>query len=125
MSFFNCRAIGAIYGRLIGYLTCLIFEKLTLKDSEEEQWGWMDPGIFALLGSASFIAGTSRLPVTSVVMLIEMTNDINVSLLIMIVVMMSKFIGGMFTHPLYHSMCEFKCIPFLDSEIVVHHKGKR
>ena len=54
-----------------------------------------------------------------------MTNDINMSLLIMIVVMLAKFVGGLLTHPLYHSMCEFKCIPYLDSTIIVHHEGKK
>jgi len=38
---------------------------------------------------------------------------------------LAKFVGGLFTHPLYHSMCEFKCIPYLDSQISVHHNGKK
>jgi len=53
---------------------CIVFNKLELKPEQEEQWGWMDPGLFALLGSASFMAGTSRLPVTSVVMLVCVNN---------------------------------------------------
>jgi len=101
------------------------FGKMNLSKAEAVQWEWMDPGVFALLGSASFLAGTSRLPITSVVMLIEMTNDINMSLLIMIVVMLAKFVGGLFTHPLYHSMCEFKCIPYLDSQINLRYKSKK
>ena len=59
-----CRAIGALYGRLFGRFMCEIFDKLELTENEMEAWEWMDPGVFALLGAASFLAGTSRLPGT-------------------------------------------------------------
>jgi hypothetical protein len=45
-----------------------------------------------------------------------MTNDINLSLFVMIGVMLSKFIDDnddMHTHSLVHSMLEFKCVPIL------------
>jgi len=54
-----------------------------------------------------------------------MTNDINMSLLIMVCVMLSKFVGDLFTHSLYHSALEFKCIPYLESDLKVYHEGKR
>ena len=56
---------------------------------------------------------------------VEITNDINLCLLIMIVVMIAKAIGDSFTHPLYHSIIEFKCIPFLELELDIRcHKKK-
>lgn len=59
---FNLRAIGALYGRLIGQLINDFFQ--IPEDSKE--WDWIDPGVLALLGAASFLSGTSRL-----IMLIE------------------------------------------------------
>lgn len=118
------RAIGALYGRIVGKGLHDLLKNSADKD-DPIQWDWLDPGIFSLLGAASFLSGTSRLPITSVVLLIEITNDINMAMLIMIVVMVSKFVGDLFTHPFYHSLLEFKCIPYLDAELKLYHKGKR
>jgi len=38
----------------------------------------------------------------------------------MVAVMMAKWIGDYITHPLYHSLLELYCIPFLDSEPIVY-----
>lgn len=54
-----------------------------------------------------------------------MTNDVNISLLLMLVVMLSKFSGDLFTHSLYHSMLDFKCIPYLESELKIYNENKR
>ena len=39
---------------------------------------------------------------------------------LMLAVMMAKWIGDYITHPLYHSLLELYCIPFLDSEPIVY-----
>ncbi len=49
-----------------------------------------------------------------------MSNDINMSLLVMVCVMMSKFVGDLFTHSLYHSLLEIKCIPYLEPDLTVY-----
>lgn len=54
-----------------------------------------------------------------------MTNDINMSLLVMIAVMISKFVGDLHTHSLVHSLLEFKCIPILEPELKIYHNNKR
>ena len=46
----------------------------------------------------------------------ELTNDVQVLLPVMVAVMVSKWVGDFFTHPIYHALLEVKCIPFLDSE---------
>ena len=100
----------------------------------------MDPGAFALLGSVSFFAGTlslqnswsiksvsqhklitllsgvTRLTMSLTVIMVEITNDIHQLLLIMITIMVAKWTGDLLSHPLYHSLLEFKCIPFLNPE---------
>jgi len=51
---------------------------------------------------------------------IEMTNDVAFLLPLMVAVMIAKWIGDYITHPLYHSLLELYCIPFLDSEPIVY-----
>ncbi|CAL8095571.1 unnamed protein product [Orchesella dallaii] len=115
-------AIGAVYGRILGQS---FYNLIEISGGDPVRWGWVDPGLFAMLGSASFFAGTSRLPITSVIMMIEMTNDVNFVFLIMVCVLTSKFIGDQFTHSLYHSLIELKCMPFLEPELRIYWEDKR
>lgn len=114
--------IGAIYGRVIGLTMVSMFG---VKDVEkDEYWAWMDPGAFALIGAASFFGGVSRLTMSLTVIMMEITNDVQFLLPIMVAIMTAKWVGDLFTHPLYHALLEVKCIPFLDSEPVIMH-GKK
>lgn len=56
---------------------------------------------------------------------IEITNDVAFLLPIMVAVMVAKWVGDYITHPLYHSLLEMKCIPFLDSEPIVYDDSKK
>jgi chloride channel 7 len=103
--------IGGIYGRMVG---CLLVDQFGIQTSK--YWAWMDPGAFALLGSVSFFAGVTRLTMSLTVIMVEITNDIHQLLLIMITIMVAKWTGDFLSHPLYHALLEFKCIPFLGSE---------
>ena len=71
----------------------------------------MDPGAFALLGSVSFFGGVTRLTMSLTVIMVEITNDIHQLLLIMITIMVAKWTGDFLSHPMYHALLEFKCIP--------------
>ena len=103
--------IGGLYGRMIGRL---LVDQFGIQ--EDKYWAWMDPGAFALLGSVSFFAGVTRLTMSLTVIMVEITNDIHQLLLIMITIMVAKWTGDLLTHPLYHALLEFKCIPFLTPE---------
>jgi chloride channel 7 len=113
--------IGALYGRLLGRAVVDIFGvhdgDLTAPDGGGViyRWDWMDPGAFALLGAVSFFAGVTRLTMSLAVIMVEITNDIQFLLLIMTTIMFAKWIGDLFTHSIYHSLLELKCIPFLDA----------
>jgi chloride channel 7 len=72
-----------------------------------------------LLGSVSFFAGVTRLTMSLTVIMVEITNDIHQLLLIMISIMVAKWTGDLLTHPLYHALLEFKCIPFLAPEPIL------
>jgi len=106
--------IGGLYGRMMGRLLVDQFGVQT-----DKYWAWMDPGAFALLGSVSFFAGVTRLTISLTVIMVEITNDIHQLLLIMISIMVAKWTGDLLTHPLYHALLEFKCIPFLTPEPIL------
>ena len=80
---------------------------------------FLSSGAFALLGSVSFFAGVTRLTMSLTVIMVEITNDIHQLLLIMISIMVAKWTGDLLTHPLYHALLEFKCIPFLAPEPIL------
>ncbi|KAJ9464335.1 Chloride channel protein D [Diplonema papillatum] len=108
--------MGATIGRLYGLAIVDLFEGL---------WGeacggvdnWVDPGIFAMLGAAGFFAGVSRLTFSLCVIMLEITGDLPHLPDIMLCVMTAKTIADCFTHPLYHSTLDLKCVPFLDWDI--------
>ena len=106
--------IGGLYGRISGRLFVEWFGIQT-----DKFWAWMDPGAFALLGSVSFFAGVTRLTMSLTVIMVEITNDIHQLLLIMITIMVAKWTGDLLSHPLYHALLEFKCIPFLSPEPLI------
>ena len=54
--------------------------------------------------------------ILSLLFQMELTNDVQVLLPVMVAVMVAKWVGDFFTHPIYHALLELKCIPFLDSE---------
>jgi len=68
------RAIGALYGRLLGKS---IYYLIRTKMKESEQpitWDFTDTGAMALVDAASFFTGSCRLPITSVVMMVMSHN---------------------------------------------------
>ncbi|XP_070575370.1 chloride channel protein C-like [Ptychodera flava] len=109
--------IGGLYGRLVGLAMVSIFGVQT---DENPYWAWMDPGALALIGSASFFGGVSRLTMSLTVIMMEITNDIQFLLPIMVAIVVAKWVGDFFTHAIYHSILEFKCIPFLDHEPIIY-----
>ena len=59
--------IGALYGRMVGLAMVDLFGLFVGKS----YWNWIDPGAFALIGSASFFGGVARLaPAITVIMVI-------------------------------------------------------
>nr|XP_025958771.1 chloride channel protein D-like [Dromaius novaehollandiae] len=110
---------GALYGRIIGLILVSIFDVQTNKYG-----AWIDPGLFAAIGAASFFSGVSRLTISLTVIMVEITNDVQSLLLIMLAVMVAKMVGDLFNASLYSSLLKLKCIPYLDVEPFVCHRKK-
>ncbi|RUS70485.1 hypothetical protein EGW08_021753 [Elysia chlorotica] len=104
--------IGALYGRILG----LVIVDMFGVHLDESYWSWMDPGAFALIGSASFFAGVARLAPAITSIMMELTNDLKVLLPVMTAVVVAKWVGDYFTHPFFHALLELQCIPFLNQQ---------
>eukprot|EP01114_Cavostelium_apophysatum_P010270 TRINITY_DN2379_c0_g1_i1.p1 TRINITY_DN2379_c0_g1~~TRINITY_DN2379_c0_g1_i1.p1 ORF type:complete len:937 (-),score=279.16 TRINITY_DN2379_c0_g1_i1:69-2879(-) len=94
---------GAAWGRLYGYLLHQVFETV-------------DPGVYALLGSSAFMSGVSRLTIALVVIMIEITGDLEALLPIMTVCMIAKWVGDMFNHSIYEVALHAGGVPFLEPD---------
>ncbi|KFV85531.1 Chloride channel protein D, partial [Struthio camelus australis] len=58
--------MGALYGRIIGLILVSIFGIQTNKYG-----AWIDPGLFAAIGAASFFSGVSRLTISLTVIMVS------------------------------------------------------
>ena len=94
-----CLMIGALVGRIMG----LVMTDLFGLHAADEEWQWIDPGAFALIGAAGFFAGVTRLTMSLTVIIIEFSNDVHFLLPIMTAIMTAKFVAD-FTG------CKVRCI---------------
>ncbi|KAE8598727.1 hypothetical protein XENTR_v10016914 [Xenopus tropicalis] len=111
---------GALFGRLVGLIMVAMFGVQT-----DEYGAWIDPGLFAVIGSAAYFGGVTRLTISLTVIMVEITNDVQSILLIMIAVLVGKTVGDYFNNSLFSSLLHLKCIPYLKAvPNVVHGKKK-
>ena len=71
--------IGAAYGRLFGTVMQAV------------GFSSIDPGVYALIGAASFFSGVSRMTISLCIIMLEITNDLHYLPAIMLTVMMAKW----------------------------------
>jgi chloride channel 3/4/5 len=112
-------AIGGLYGRAVG-LSVEVFQTafphLFIFGSCEPDVPCVTPGTYAIVGAASALAGTTRMTVSIVVIMFELTGALTYVLPIMIAVMISKWIGDAISpRGIYESWIHFKGYPFLDN----------
>lgn len=111
--------IGALYGRVIG----LIVEvwqrehpKWIVFASCEPDVPCITPGTYAIVGAASALAGATRMTVSIVVIMFELTGALTYVLPIMIAVMIAKWVGdAMGKRGIYEAWIHFNQYPFLDN----------
>ncbi|CAA7400433.1 unnamed protein product [Spirodela intermedia] len=92
---------GASYGRIFG----------TLLGSVSD----LDAGLFALLGAASFLGGTMRMTVSVCVILLELTNDLLMLPLVMLVLLVSKTVADSFNKGVYDQIVTMKGLPYMEA----------
>jgi chloride channel 7 len=96
--------VGATYGRLVGMLVVHV-------SSRED----IDEGTYALLGAASFLGGSMRMTVSLCVIMAEITNNLKLLPLIMLVLLVAKAVGDGFNRGFYEVHAVVRKIPLLES----------
>lgn len=93
--------MGSGYGRLLG----IIMGPHTN----------IDHGLFAVLGAASLMAGSMRMTVSLCVIFLELTNNLLLLPITMIVLLIAKSVGDSFNPSIYEIILHLKGLPFMDA----------
>ena len=97
--------IGCSLGRMVG----LFIENDIVKE--------IKPSTYAIIGSASILAGYTRLSFSLAVIMLETTENVELFLPIIFALFVSFGIGRLFNRSLYVGSVRFKNIPFLIDDV--------
>ncbi|BAT84816.1 hypothetical protein LR48_Vigan03g181200 [Vigna angularis] len=75
----------------------------------------IDQGLFAVLGAASLMAGSMRMTVSLCVIFLELTNNLLLLPITMIVLLIAKTVGDSFNPSIYEIILHLKGLPFMDA----------
>ncbi|KUI64862.1 H(+)/Cl(-) exchange transporter 3 [Cytospora mali] len=111
--------IGALSGRAVGIIMEIWVHNhphFILFDHCEPDIPCINPSTYAIIGAAATLAGVTRMTVSIVVIMFELTGALTYVLPIMIAVMISKWVGDAFSRRgIYESWIHFNQYPFLDN----------
>ncbi|KAL2004279.1 hypothetical protein VTN02DRAFT_4004 [Thermoascus thermophilus] len=111
-------AIGALYGRALGIAFEMwqsAYPDSFLFRSCEPDVPCVTPGTYAIIGAASALGGATRMTVSIVVIMFELTGALTHVIPIMIAVMLAKWCGDTFgKRGIYESWIHLNEYPFLD-----------
>ncbi|KAH6813778.1 chloride channel B [Perilla frutescens var. frutescens] len=93
--------MGSAYGRILG-IAMAPYTKI-------------DQGLYAVLGAASLMAGSMRMTVSLCVIFLELTNNLLLLPITMLVLLIAKTVGDCFNPSIYEIILELKGLPFLDA----------
>ncbi|XP_041007964.1 chloride channel protein CLC-b-like [Juglans microcarpa x Juglans regia] len=93
--------MGSGYGRLLGIAM--------------GSYTNIDHGLFAVLGAASLMAGSMRMTVSLCVIFLELTNNLLLLPITMIVLLISKTVVDSLNPSIYEIILHLKGLPFLDA----------
>ena len=113
-------AIGALYGRALGMVVELLHKhhpsSLAFAACEPDV-PCITPGTYAIVGAASALAGVTRLTVSIVVIMFELTGALSYVLPIMVAVMLAKWIADAFSkRGIYEAWMHINAYPFIDNK---------
>ncbi|KAJ8068249.1 hypothetical protein OCU04_003816 [Sclerotinia nivalis] len=112
-------AVGALFGRAVGILVEIWvhnFPNFLAFSSCEPDITCVTPGTYAIIGAAAALGGVTRMTVSIVVIMFELTGALTYVLPIMIAVMISKWVGDAFgKRGIYESWIHLNEYPFLDN----------
>lgn len=94
---------GASYGRFVGMVV--------------GRYTNLSHGFFAILGAASFLGGSMRTTVSLCVIMLELTNNLLLLPLVMLVLLVSKTVADAFNSNIYNSIMKAKGFPYLEGHV--------
>ncbi|OCT99635.1 H(+)/Cl(-) exchange transporter 3 isoform X1 [Xenopus laevis] len=117
--FIPSMAIGAIAGRIVG----IAVEQLAyyhhdwFKEWCEVGADCITPGLYAMVGAAACLGGVTRMTVSLVVIVFELTGGLEYIVPLMAAVMTSKWVGDAFGREgIYEAHIRLNGYPFLDAK---------
>ncbi|KAJ7957679.1 Chloride channel protein [Quillaja saponaria] len=75
----------------------------------------LNHGLYAVLGAASFLGGSMRMTVSLCVIVLELTNNLLLLPLIMLVLLVSKTVADAFNGNIYDLIMKAKGFPYLET----------
>ncbi|KAK4705024.1 chloride channel 3/4/5, partial [Phenoliferia sp. Uapishka_3] len=119
--FLPSLVIGACFGRAVGIVMA------SIQHAHPGAWLFADcpadgacisPPVYAVVGAASALGGATRMTVSLVVIIFELTGAVDLVLQVMMAVMISKFTADFFTKSgIYETWINIRNYPFLNNKI--------
>ena len=75
-----------------------------------------DPGMYAVVGMASFLGGSGRITMMLACVIVELTDDASLIGPVGLASIISMIVGNLFNHGLYHGLIPVQNLPYLNSE---------
>jgi len=97
--FMPSLVVGATTGRLLGWVISILHEEVGDKFPFQGCVGRTDcifPSLYAVVGAAAFLGGTTRLTVSLAVIMLELTGGMDYMVPLMVAVVPSKWVGDAF-----------------------------
>uniref|UniRef100_A0A8C2HGF6 Chloride channel protein n=1 Tax=Cyprinus carpio TaxID=7962 RepID=A0A8C2HGF6_CYPCA len=125
--FIPSMAVGAIAGRLLG--VCM--EQLAIRHHERDIFrGWcspgadcITPGLYAMVGAAACLGGVTRMTVSLVVIMFELTGGLEYIVPLMAAAMTSKWVAdALGRESIYEAHIRLNGYPFLEAKEEFRHK---
>ena len=113
-------SIGAIAGRLFGVIT----EQIAFKNQHlsilQYECGvsnehCVTPGLYAVVGACAFLGGVSRMTVSLVVIMSEVTGGLSYIVPLMIAALTAKWVGDAFGEGIYEENVKLSGYPYLEN----------
>uniref|UniRef100_A0A673KWY6 Chloride channel protein n=1 Tax=Sinocyclocheilus rhinocerous TaxID=307959 RepID=A0A673KWY6_9TELE len=125
--FIPSMAVGAIAGRLLG----VGMEQLAVHNHERDIFrGWcspgadcITPGLYAMVGAAACLGGVTRMTVSLVVIMFELTGGLEYIVPLMAAAMTSKWVADALSREsIYEAHIRLNGYPFLEAKEEFRHK---
>ncbi|KAG0034888.1 hypothetical protein BGZ81_002295 [Podila clonocystis] len=119
--FIPTMVAGAVFGRMVGlgvqWLIATYPEHQVFQVCEGDSMDCIIPGLYAMIGAAACLAGVTRMTVSLVVIMFELTGAMTYSLPIMMAIMIGKFVGDAFSpDAFFNKLISLNEHPYLDSK---------